>query len=225
MVFDRWARWTPLTGVLFVVLVLIGGPVLEGSTPGAGASSSSVVSFYAAHQGRERAGAIVLAFAFVAFLCFGATLRSRFRGTPGQEGLSALLLAAATVVVVGQTVNEGVAYAMTEAPARLSASTAQTLNLLQNDLVITSAVGFLAFGMVAGVTILRGGELPNWLGICALVIAVMFVLPPIEFAGFFLLVVWIVTVSVMLVRSARRAAPAPAGGSLRGLGVDDGAAG
>lgn len=201
MMFDRWARWTPLTGVLFVILVLVGGPVLEGSTPSAGARPASVIAFYSAHRGRDRAAAVVLAFSFVAFLCFAATLRSRFRRTPGQEGLSALVLAAATVVVVGQTANEGVVYALTEAPARLSASTAETLNLLQNDLVVTSAVGFLAFGLTAGVTILRGSELPGWLGAGALVIAVLFVLPPIEFAGFLLLILWVLTVSILLTRS------------------------
>jgi hypothetical protein len=209
MVFDRWARWTPLTGVLFVVLVLVGGPVLAQSAPGATASSASVISFYSAHRGRERAGAVVIALAFVAFLFFAATLRSRFRRTPGQEGLSALILAAATVLVVGQSADAGITYAITEAPARLSASAAQVLNLLQNDLVVTSAIGFLSFGLAAGITIIRGADLPTWLGIAAMLIGVLF-LTPLEFVAFLLLLVWIAVVSVMLIRSYRGPATAAA---------------
>jgi hypothetical protein len=207
MTLERWARWTPLTGVLFVVLVIAGGPVLAGSTPGARASSASVIAFYSAHRGRERAAAIVLALSFVAFLFFAGTLRARLRRRPGAEGLAALVLAAASVLVVGQSANEGVTYALTEAPGRLSPAAAQVLNLLQNDLVLTSAIGFLAFGLTAGLAIVRAADLPAWLGVSVAVIGILFVVPPIEFAGFILLLVWVLTASVILLR---RDAPAPA---------------
>ena len=167
---DRLARWAPLSGVLFVVLVLAGGPVLEGSTPGASAHSDAVIAFYSVHRSRERAGVFVLAFSFVAFLVFAAMLRSRMRRAPGGEGPAALVLAAATVLVAGQTIGEGVVYALAEAPGRLSAGAAQTLNLLANDLVVTSAVGFLAFGLATGFAILRTGVLAGWLGWSAAVI-------------------------------------------------------
>jgi len=190
----RSGRLTPLTGVLFVVLVLVGGPLLERSTPGASSAGAHVVAFYSAHRGRERAAAIVLALSFAAFLFFAAVLRARWRRT--QEGLAGALLAAATVVVVGESVSDGVGYALTNAPSRLTPSSAQTLNLLSNDLVLTSAIGFLAFGIVAGLAILRGVGLPRWLGWAAIVIGVLFVVPPLEFAGFFLLLVWIAIVAV-----------------------------
>jgi hypothetical protein len=200
----RLQRAAPLTGLLFVVLVLIGGPGLEGSTPGAKASGAHVISFFSAHRERERIGVIILALAFVAFLFFAAFLRSRWRSRSGLEGLSALVLAAATVLVVGQSLTEGVGFALTTAPASLSPSSAQTLNLLANDLVVTSAIGFLSFGISAGLAILRGVDLPGWLGWSALLIAVLFVIPPIEFVGFLLLLVWITVVSVL---SYRRAVP------------------
>jgi len=200
MMFDRFARWTPLTGVLFVALVVAGGPMLAGSTPGTGASSATVAGFYSAHQTRERAAAIVLAFSFVAFLGFAATLRSRLRRGRGVEGLAALLLAAATVLVVGQSVSEGITYTLTEAPGRLSPAAAQALNLLANDLVLTSAIGFFTFGLTAGIAILRASDLPSWLGAWAVVIAVIFVIPPVEFVGFLLLLVWVLALSVVLIR-------------------------
>jgi hypothetical protein len=203
---ERWSQRVPLAGVLFVVLVIAGGPVLEGSTPNARASSVRVIAFYTAHRDRERAGVFVLAFAFVAFLCFAAVLRARWRRANGSDGIAALVLAAAAVVVVGQSATEGVAYALTEDPAKLSASSAQTLNLLANDFVVTSAIGFLSFGLAAGIAILRGVGLPSWLGWAALVIGILFVVPPIEFAGFLLLLIWVVVVTVITIRRS----PTPA---------------
>jgi hypothetical protein len=203
---DRLSRWTPLAGIVFVVLVIAGGPVLEGSTPGTGSGAAHVIAFYSAHRQRERAGAIVLAFSFVAFLFFAAALRARWRRSPGCEGLAALVLAAASVLVAGQTASEGVAYAITDNPARLAPATAQTLNLLANDLVLTSAVGFLCFGLATGVSILRGTDLPAWLGVMAVVTGILFV-TPIEFVGFLLLVAWVLIVSVMLARRAPQPEP------------------
>jgi hypothetical protein len=52
---SRWSRYSPLTGVVFVALVLVGGPLLEGNTPGAKASGPRVITFYEAHRSRERA--------------------------------------------------------------------------------------------------------------------------------------------------------------------------
>jgi hypothetical protein len=193
---DRLGRWAPLSGVIFVVLVVTGGPLLLGSTPGSSATGRAVVAFYTAHRGRERAGAIVLALAFAAFLFFAATLRARWRGWQGAEGLSATLLVAAGVVVVGQTSDAGVAYALADAPGRLSPATAQTLNLLTNDLVLTSAVGFLAFGITSGIAIVRGVGLPRWLGFGAMLIGLLFV-TPLEFVGFILLILWVLVVSAL----------------------------
>jgi hypothetical protein len=205
----RWRSRAPLVGIVFVLLVVAGGPVLEGSTPGSTASGARVVAFYAAHRGRERAAVFVLAFAFVAFLFFAACLRARWRERAGLEGIAAAVLAAATVVVVGQSASEGVEFALADAPLRLSPSSAQTLNLLANDLVVTSAVGFLAFGLAAGLAILRGAGPSRWLGWSALAIGVLFVIPPAEFAGFFLLLLWVIVVSVLVARDSTAAVRAP----------------
>ncbi len=211
---DRWSPRAPLTGLVFVVLVIVGGPVLAGSTPKSGATAAKVISFYTAHRDRERAAAIVLAFAFVAFLFFAATLRARWRRAGAPEGVTALLLAAAGVLVVGESVSAGLSYALGDDPTRLGAAAAQTLNLLANDLVITSAIGFFAFGVGAGLSILAGVGLPRWLGFSALGLAILFVLPPIEFVGFLLLLIWVAIVSVMVYRHADRS------GSTSGLRPD-----
>ncbi|HUA74698.1 MAG TPA: hypothetical protein VL988_08055 [Solirubrobacteraceae bacterium] len=205
---DRLNRLIPFTGFLFVVLVVVGGPVLEGSTPGRGASAQHVMAFYADHRARERGAAFVLAFAFVAFMLFAAALRDRWRRFEHADGAATLLLVAAGVLAVGQTLSAGVGYALADDPARLTPAAAQTLNLLANDLVLTSGAGFFLFGLCAGAIILRGVAFPKWLGWLALAMGLLFVLPPIEPLGFVLLLVWCVAVSVGMLRQGRRPQPA-----------------
>lgn len=194
-------RFAPISGLIFILLVLIGGPILEGSAPETGASGASVISFYAAHRTQERAAAIVIAFAFVAFLLFAATLRARWRDSARTEGLSAALLAAAGLVAVGQTITAGIGYSLAQAPGQLAASEAHLLNLLQNDLVLTSAAGFFAFGIVAGAILLRGVGHPRWLGWLAIAIGLLFV-SPAELIGLLLLIVWILVLSFRMLRRA-----------------------
>jgi hypothetical protein len=198
---DRWARVSPLSGVVFLGLVIVGGFVLIGSTPGAKASPAHVIAFYTAHRARDRAGAVVITFAFIAFFAFAISLRNRWRRRPKLEGLSTGLLAAATVLLAGQTASAGIIYTLTDNPRRLTASSAQTLNLLQNDLVLTSAAGFFCFLTIAAIVVLRGRVLPLWLGWLALITAILFV-TPLEFVGFVLLLVWTAAVSLLAQRAS-----------------------
>jgi hypothetical protein len=55
----------------------------------------------------------------------------------------------------------------------------------------------------AASTILRGVQLPAWLGWISIAIGIVFVIPPIEFAGFLLFLVWVAVVSILLMREAR----------------------
>ncbi len=205
---DRFERGLLLAGPLFVALLVLGGPILVGSTPERDASPSQVIAFYTAHRTRERAGAIVLALAFLAFLLLAGTLRSRWRRFERSEPLAGFMLVAAVVAVVGQTITAGVTYAIAQAPDRLTPAAAQTLNLLENDLVLTSAIGLLAFGISAGLAILRGVELPPRLGWLAIASGILFVIPPAEVLGLLLLLVWVIAVSVLSLRRDPRSANA-----------------
>jgi hypothetical protein len=196
---SRWIRWAPLTGVAFIVLVVLGGPVAEGDTPGSKATGAQVVAFFEAHRSRERAGAVLLTLAFVVFLFFAGSLRSYLRRTAALEGLGAVVLAAAAVLVAGQTAGSGLLFALSDSPTHLSSGAAQALNVLSNDMVLTNAAGFCVFGIASGVAILRGADLPNWLGWLAILIGIA-VLTPAEFVGVLLLVIWIVSVSILMIR-------------------------
>jgi hypothetical protein len=194
---SRWNRWASLTGVVFVVLVVLGGPVAGGSTPGSNATGEHVIAFFEAHRSRERASAVLLTLAFIIFLFFAGSLRTFLRQKKSVEGLSSVALAAAAVLVAGQTLSSGLTFALSDAPTRLSPGAAQALNLLSNDMVLTSAAGFSAFGIAGGIAILRGAPLPNWLGWMAVLIGVV-VLTPAEFVAAIALAVWIIIVSILI---------------------------
>ena len=66
-------------------------------------------------------------------------------------------------------------------------------------MVLTNAAGFCVFGIASGLAILRGAALPKWLGWLAILIGVL-VVAPAEFVGVLLLVVWIVSVSVLMIQ-------------------------
>lgn len=205
---SRWNRWTSLTGVLFVVLVILGGPVAAGNTPGSKATGVHVIAFFEAHRSRERASAVLLTLAFIVFLFFAGSLRTFLRQAASVEGLSSVMLAAAAVLVAGQTVGSGLTLALSDAPTHLSPGAAQALNVLSNDMVLTSAAGFCAFGIAAGIAILRGAALPKWLGWTAILIGIV-VLTPAEFAAVIALAVWIIVVSILIAtRSADSVATA-----------------
>ena len=194
---SRWGRWAPLTGVVFVVLVVLGGPIEGGNTPGSKATGAHVIAFFAAHRSRERASAVLLTLAFIVFMFFAGSLRSYLRRTKAAEGLAAVVLAAAAVLAAGQTAGSGVIFALSDAPTHLSAAAAQALNVLSNDMVLTSAAGFSVFGIASGIAILRGAPLPKWLGWVAILIGVV-VVTPAEFVAVIALAVWIVIVSILI---------------------------
>jgi hypothetical protein len=204
---SRWSRWACLTGVVFVALVVLGGPVAAGNTPSSKATGPQVIAFFAANRSRERASAVLLTLAFIVFLFFAGSLRSYLRRTKAVEGLSAVVLAAAAVLAAGQTAGTGLIFALTDAPTHLSPGAAQALNLLSNDMVLTNAAGFSAFGIASGLAILRGAALPNWLGWMSILIGVV-VVTPAEFAAVIALAVWITIVSILIATRSDLAEPA-----------------
>lgn len=191
---DRLAPWT---GIAFVVLA-VAGAITAGNSPDAKSSGTQVLSFYGSHHTRSELSAILLTFSFIALVFFAAALRTYFRHA-GANGLGSALVAGAAILAAGQTINEGFVWALAQNATRLSTVSAQTLNVAQNDAVLTSAAGWFIFAVVAWLAILRTHSLPVWLGWVSLVIGLV-VVTPVEVAGFFLFLIWMAIVSVMTAR-------------------------
>ena len=197
----RLLRLAPLTGVAFAALsgVTI---VITPTSPGAHTSGAQVIAFYEAHRSVERVSIILGVVALAFFMFFATSLRGYLRSTQAVEGLAALVLVAAGVLAVGLAISAGFAYALADAPRRLAPASAQTLNLLDEDVFFAMVIGVGVFGLASALAILRGARLPNWLGWVAVGIGIVSFSPAFGIA-LLALSIWVLVVSILIYTRAR----------------------
>ncbi len=200
---DRWGRLAPLTGVLFAVLTLA-AVFIGGETPNANASAAKVIAYFTSIRSQVETSNIMFALAFIVVVLFAAALRSYVRST--AEGLGALILAGAVIMAVGAVTVSAIEYGLAHHIGELRPGTAQTLNVLSNELGLPILAGAFVFAICSGLAILRGAALPKWLGWVAIVLAIAVLIPPAGFPALFGFVIWSIVVSVLMYR--RTGAPA-----------------
>ena len=211
MVNSRWERLAPLTGVAFVVLLLL-GLLVAPESPDFMAPSQEIADYY----GDEASTIInidaILLTAGVLLLWFFGSLRTALRrGEVGDGRLSALALAggtAATALYLASMAADLAAALRADEDGRIDPQVAQTLFdlmslLLGGAVPIALAVALAATALAA----LRTRVLPAWLGWASAVIAVGLAIAPISFFVLLLFPVWVLVVSVLLYRQAEERPP------------------
>jgi len=190
-------RIAALTGAGFVLLY-IASFVITGEPPDATEDSAQeIVDFYVDNDSSVMAGTFVGAFGLVSLLFFGGYLRKLFEAAAGPGHLLPKVVQAGTIVLVaGAAFDLTVNLALAEAADDIDPVGVQTLNALWNNDFVPMAVGGLAFILASGLSILRHGALPKWLGWVAIVLAVAMATPA-GFVGFLGMGVWILVVSIM----------------------------
>lgn len=209
---DRLSRFAPLTGIGFVVLLVI-GIFTSNTSPKANASGARVVSFYTAHKSSQEASDLLLAVGLVFFLFFIAALYGYLRRAPAAQNMALLGLVGAFLFAVGFLVFGGIDYTLAYASHSLTPSAAQALNALDNQLFLPVFVGGLVFGISTGLAVVRSGLLPAWLGWAVLVFGIASGTPAF-FVGIIGLAIWTLVVSVLIYKrsgqtAGRKAVPAP----------------
>ena len=199
----------PLTGVLFVVLVVVAF-LIGGESPDIDDSPRKVLDFYRDNDASQVWAGVVLAWSTVPFMFFLGVLRSTLRGAEGAVGrLSAVAFGGGIVLVIGALSFAGFTFTLGDiADDGLAPQAAQALNALNSDFFFPVAVGVATLLIATGIASLGSRVLPAWLAWAGLVIGIVALTP----AGFFALLVfliWILVVSVLLWRG-RAAAPAAA---------------
>src|SRR4051812_7675195 len=101
-------RFAPLTGAIFVVLLVIGFIPLGGDTPETDASAAKIISFYNDHQTREILAIIAVALAALFLALFAVAIRDYLRDTGGGEFWPTVALVGAAVGVAGLIIDGGV---------------------------------------------------------------------------------------------------------------------
>lgn len=217
---DRLSRFAPLTGLVFVGFS-VASVLIEKESPGNSASGAKVIAFYEANHSNVKNSAFTFVLAFLFFFFFAASLRGYLRRTPAAEPLSALVLAAASVLTVGVTLFAGIEFSLAADPSHLEPAAAQALNVLGNELFFPLAIGASVFGIAAGLAILRGARLPNWLGWVVLVLGIAEITPAGEIA-FFGFIAWTAVVSILIYLRTGTVKAAPSADAPGALGASHG---
>jgi hypothetical protein len=210
---NRWSRLAPLTGIVFVVL-LVASFVVGGSTPGVHASGAKVISFYQAHGSKQKISAYLSVLGVVFLVFFAASLRSHFGHFEGARGLATLGFGGALVLAVGGAAFAAISWSLADARSSVDPSAAQALNVLSNDFFWPFGVGVAVFGIGYGLAVAGSKALPAWLGWIALLLGILG-MTPISFFAFLALMVWSLVTSVLVFRRGIPSAGAPAGAPSR----------
>jgi hypothetical protein len=195
-----------LTGIVFVVLLVIGFIPVGGDTPDLDASAPKIVSFYHDNQGKEIAAVILVALAALFLALFAVTLRNYLREGDESDFYPMLALVGGVAAVAGLLVAAGTHLALIDGGDKgISPDAMVALNAIDNDnfFAFTVPLAILLFG-AAGSTLRtwphKGvAELPKWMGWAAVVLGV-FYFTPVGFVSFGLTGIWIIIASIVMYR-------------------------
>jgi hypothetical protein len=202
-----------LTGVGFLVLAIASVAFGGGEPPDpADDPVEEIVEFYADNEGSIWISALLQTLAAASLLFFAGYMRKMLRAAEGPgHMLSAVALAGATVLATGLAIDATLNVTLVETAEEIEPAAVQALAALWHNDFLPMALGGFVFLLSAGLSIVRHGLLPKWLGWVAIVIALA-AITPAGFFAFLLAGLWIAVVSVMLAMRERRAdaaAPPP----------------
>jgi hypothetical protein len=187
----------PLTGILFVVLVIVAF-IVSGEAPATDDPAREIVDFYLDNDDSQALAASALALGCVALIFFLGSLRQVLRAEAGDDGgLSTVALLGGLVMAVGASIFAGISFTLGDAADELPPGAILTLNALNSDMFFTVAVGTAVFNLALGLAIVRHGGLPRALGWVALVIGIAG-LTPLGFFAFLATGIVIVWASIAL---------------------------
>jgi hypothetical protein len=200
----------PLTGVLFVVLLILSF-IVGGEPPDVDEPVQEIVDHYVDNETEIWVGILIGGLSVVSLMFFAGYLRKVFRAAEGPNGmLSALVLAGATIMAVGAGIDMTISAALVSAVEDIDPAAVQSLQALWDNDFMPIAIGIVLLMLSSGLSIVKYGALPKWLGWVAIVIAVVGMTP----AGFFAFPlggIWVLVVSILLSVRARAATTATSG--------------
>lgn len=205
----RWETLAPLTGIAAVVLFIAGFIVHDviGDTPDADAPASDFARYYQEEDGSIWFASILISFAVVFFFWFVGTLRAVLHAAEGAVGRLANTAFAggiATAVLglasIGTQVSAAILVSERDAP--IAPETAVAYWFMGDGVFLAAFYGAAVLLGATGFVVLRSGVLPRWFGWVTLAVALVLVVPWINWAAFiFALPIWIILTSLLLWRA------------------------
>lgn len=207
-----------LTGLAFLVLAIAAIAISGGEPPNPSDDSvEEIVEFYVDNDAQIWISSFLQLLAAAVLVFFGGYMRKVLHAAEGPGHMLAnVVLAGATILATALAIDAAITIALVESAEDIEPGGVQALSALWSNDFPIFILGAFVFSLAAGISIVRHGALPKWLGWVAIVLAVVS-MTPAGFVGFIGIVLWIAIASVMLTMRARRgpadppaAAPSPA---------------
>jgi hypothetical protein len=194
---DRFQRYLPFAGILFVVVFVV-TIAITGNSPDQDTAAQKVVSYWSDHQGVQTAAAFLGALGVVLFVFFAGALRSALRaGEPDQASYSAIAFGGAILAAAGGLLDSMLRLAASSAADNGADSAVYTLNQLNAFDWLPFVAGLSVMLIATGLGGLRTLALPKALSWSALVLGLAF-LTPAGIVGFFGFPFWTLAASIAL---------------------------
>jgi hypothetical protein len=205
------SKWfPPFTGIIFVLFVVAVTILIGQGQDATKKTAQEIVNHYKDNNTRESIGAILIVFAAASLLYFGGWLRRLLRDAEGPDGiLSAVVFGAAVVFSAGASVAGSIHLALPDLADDINPVALQAINGIDYDMFFFFPVGLGTLVLATGISAVRHGALPKWLGWVSVVLGVIFFTPAF-FIVFFVGPLWFLVVSIYGIRLALREDAAPA---------------
>jgi hypothetical protein len=199
---ERWERNAPLTGVVAVVLWIIGTYLLEKDDRPEGKDTAAFVAWVSENDTAIIVGAIIFGFGVLFFLWMLGSLRASLFAAEGGTGRLATIAFAGGVATA-------ISMLFTVLPHAQAAFDQDDVSDTSIDALVHMGDAF--FGGVelfaipllvaTALVTLRYGGLPRWFAWVSLVLALILAIPPIGWLGVIVgLPLWVLLLSVLLYR-------------------------
>jgi hypothetical protein len=179
---DRFVEYGAATGILFVILAVIGFAVVIPTPPDLNAPAQEWASYYLGHHDAVRAGLVIVAVAFFFYVWFLGTLTSVLRIASGTPRLPSIALIGGVlggaVLLAGFAAEAVAAYR----PQGVDPLITRALNDIFVLVGVAAIPAFTAFFVATAIVLLRSGAFPGWLGWLTVLAAVV---QPLTFGALF----------------------------------------
>ncbi len=201
----------PLTGLAAIVIAVVGVAIIGDTPDPADDSARQIATFYQDNEGMQGLSIGLGMVVCTLLVFFGAHLRGALRAAqPDSAGdmLPAVAFAGILILVAGLAFDATLTAALVETSDDISPDAVQALSALYANDYIPFAVGISLLLLGTGISVVRYGMLPKWLGWVAILLGVVG-WTPIGFATFLGGLLFIAVVSVMLALRARAGTATP----------------
>jgi hypothetical protein len=198
----------PLTGIAFIVLLLVSF-IIVGEPKDADNPPGEIAEWYLDNKDAAQVGAFIGVVAGAVLIFFAAYLRKVLAAAEGEPSmLPILVLVGLSIVAIGGAIDNMLLFASAEAADDISAPQIQTIQAIWDNDFFPLFLGLLVFLWSVGISVLRTGVLPRWMGWVAVVLGVLALAGPIGFFAALGAAIWILVASILLSLQARRPASA-----------------